>query len=383
MRFLTAGESHGKCLLGIIEGMVANLNIKISEINKELERRQKGYGRGKRMKIEKDRVEIISGIRNGKTTGAPIGIIIENKDWENWKDVMDVEKGKGKERFVPRPGHSDLTGFIKYRYSDIRNVIERASARETAMRVAIGAICKQFLKKFDIRIYSRTIQIGKVKDESKWDDVKDKYNLIENSEVRNYIKEKEMIKEIEKVKKIGETVGGVFEIIVEGVCPGLGSYVQWDRRLDAKISFHLMSIPAVKGINIGTGFDGIERYGSQFHDEIYYNEKNKIYRKSNNAGGIEGGITNGENIIIRCALKPIPTLKKPLNSINIKTLKKSKSFYERSDTCVVVPAAVIGENIIAFLIADEFLKKFSGDTIEEVEINYNSYLKSIEKYWSK
>jgi len=363
--------------------MVANLNIKISEINKELERRQKGYGRGKRMKIEKDRVEIISGIRNGKTTGAPIGIIIENKDWENWKDVMDVEKGKGKERFVPRPGHSDLTGFIKYRYSDIRNVIERASARETAMRVAIGAICKQFLKKFDIRIYSRTIQIGKVKDESKWDDVKDKYNLIENSEVRNYIKEKEMIKEIEKVKKIGETVGGVFEIIVEGVCPGLGSYVQWDRRLDAKISFHLMSIPAVKGINIGTGFDGIERYGSQFHDEIYYNEKNKIYRKSNNAGGIEGGITNGENIIIRCALKPIPTLKKPLNSINIKTLKKSKSFYERSDTCVVVPAAVIGENIIAFLIADEFLKKFSGDTIEEVEINYNSYLKSIEKYWSK
>jgi len=222
-----------------------------------------------------------------------------------------------------------------------------------------------------------------VKDESKWDDVRDKYNLIEKSEVRNHIKEKEMIKEIEKVKKIGETVGGVFEIIVEGVCPGLGSYVQWDRRLDAKISFHLMSIPAVKGINIGTGFDGIDKYGSQFHDEIYYNEKNKIYRKSNNAGGIEGGITNGENIIIRCALKPIPTLKKPLNSINIKTLKESKSFYERSDICVVPSAAVIGENVIAFLIADEFLKKFSGDTIEEVEANYNSYLKSIEKYWSK
>jgi len=373
VRFLTAGESHGKCLLGIIEGMVANLNVEIPEINRELERRQRGYGRGKRMEIEKDKVGIISGIRNGKTTGAPIGIIIENKDWKNWKDVMDVEKGKGEERFVPRPGHSDLTGFIKYRYSDIRNVIERASARETAMRVAIGAICKQFLKKFDIRIYSRTIQ----------DDVRDKYNLIEKSEVRNHIKEKEMIKEIEKVKKIGETVGGVFEIIVEGVCPGLGSYVQWDRRLDAKISFHLMSIPAVKGINIGTGFDGIDKYGSQFHDEIYYNEKNKIYRKSNNAGGIEGGITNGENIIIRCALKPIPTLKKPLNSINIKTLKESKSFYERSDTCVVPSAAVIGENVIAFLIADEFLKKFSGDTIEEVEANYNSYLKSIEKYWSK
>jgi len=383
VRFLTAGESHGKCLLGIIEGMVANLNVEIPEINRELERRQRGYGRGKRMEIEKDKVGIISGIRNGKTTGAPIGIIIENKDWKNWKDVMDVEKGKGEERFVPRPGHADLPGFIKYRYSDIRNVIERASARETAMRVAIGAICKQFLKKFDIRIYSRTIQIGKVKDESKWDDVRDKYNLIEKSEVRNHIKEKEMIKEIEKVKKIGETVGGVFEIIVEGVCPGLGSYVQWDRRLDAKISFHLMSIPAVKGINIGTGFDGIDKYGSQFHDEIYYNEKNKIYRKSNNAGGIEGGITNGENIIIRCALKPIPTLKKPLNSINIKTLKESKSFYERSDICVVPSAAVIGENVIAFLIADEFLKKFSGDTIEEVEANYNSYLKSIEKYWSK
>lgn len=383
MRFLTAGESHGKCLVGIIEGMVANLDIKISEINKELERRQKGYGRGKRMEIEKDRVEIISGIRNGKTTGGPIGIIIENKDWGNWKDVMDIEKGKGKERFVPRPGHADLPGFIKYRYSDIRNVIERASARETAMRVAIGGICKQFLKKFDIQIYSRTIQIGKVKDETTWDDVKDKYNLIENSEVRNCIKEKEMIEEIEKVKKIGETVGGVFEIIVEGVCPGLGSYVHWDRRLDAKISFHLMSIPAVKGINIGAGFDGIDRYGSLFHDEIYYDGKNKIYRKTNNAGGIEGGITNGDKIIIRCALKPIPTLKKPLSSINVKTLKENKSFYERSDTCVVPPAAVVGENIIAFLITDEFMKKFSGDTIEEVEINYNSYLKSIEKYWSK
>lgn len=383
MRFLTAGESHGKCLLGIIEGMVANLEISISEINKELSRRQRGYGRGERMKIEKDRVEIVSGIRNGKTTGAPIGLIIENKDWENWKEIMDIEKGKGREKFVPRPGHADFTGFVKYKYSDIRNVIERASARETAMRVAIGAICKQFLKKFDIKIFSRVIQIGKIKDESEWDEVKNNYDLIEKSEVRNNLKEKEMKEEIEKVKKDGETAGGVFEVIAEGVCPGIGSYVHWDRRLDAKVSFYLMSIPAVKGVEIGSGFEKIGEVGSQFHDEIFYGKKKKVFRKTNNAGGIEGGITNGENIIVKCALKPIPTLKKPLNSVNIKTMEGEKSFYERSDVCVVPPAAVIGENVLAFLLCEEFLNKFGGDTIEEVEKNYKSYLKSIEKYWSK
>ncbi|HOV22482.1 MAG TPA: chorismate synthase [bacterium] len=382
MRFLTSGESHGKCLVGILEGMVANMDISISEINKELERRQRGYGRGKRMEIEKDKVEIISGIRNGKTTGGPIGIIIKNKDWQNWKEIMDIEKGHGRENFIPRPGHADLPGFIKYKYTGLRNVIERSSARETAMRVAIGNICKQFLKDFNINIFSRVIQVGKVKDKSTWDEVKRNYALIEKSEVRNFIKEKEIIKEIEKARKNGDTIGGIFEIIIEGVPPGLGSYVQWDRRLDAKISFYLMSIPAVKGINIGIGFEGIEKFGSQFHDEIYYDESKKIYRKTNNAGGIEGGITNGENIIIRCALKPIPTLKKPLNSVNIKTLKEEISIYERSDICVVFPASVIGENILSFLIADEILNKFGGDTIEDVKTNYNFYLKSISKYWS-
>jgi len=383
LKFLTGGESHGKCLVGILEGMIAGLPLSPSDINKELERRQRGYGRGERMKIEKDKIEILSGVRGGKTTGSPISLLIENKDWKNWEKIMDIEKKrKGGERFIPRPGHADFPGYVKYGFEDIRDVIERASARETAMRVAIGAICKKFLQEFKINIYSRVVQIGKVKDDTEWKRVKKEYEKIEKSEVRNFEKEEEMKEEIDKAKERGDSVGGIFEIIVEGVPPGLGSYVHWDRRMDALISFSLMSIPGIKGVEIGAGFTEGIFYGSEFHDEIFYNKKKKIYRKTNNAGGIEGGITNGEDLWIKCFMKPIPTLLIPLSSVNLKTMQEEKTFYERSDISAVVPASVVGENVIAFVIAREFLRKFGGDTLKEVKNNYRSYLNSIQKYWS-
>jgi chorismate synthase len=384
LRFLTAGESHGKSLILVLEGMVAGMPLTADDINTELARRQKGYGRGKRMSIEKDRAEIISGIRAGKTTGGPIGIMIKNKDWENWKEIMDVEKEfSGGERFVPRPGHADLAGVIKYGFSDIRNVIERSSARETAARVSIGAICRKLLSVFGINFYSRVIQIGKIADDSQWSENRDSYKKIENSPVRNIKKEKEMEEVIDTAKKKGESTGGIFEITVEGVCPGLGSYVHWDRRLDAGISFVLTSIPGIKGVEIGKGFEGAGSPGSDFHDEIYYEKGKGVYRNTNNAGGIEGGITNGSDIWVKCIMKPIPTLKKPLKSFNINTMKTEKTFYERSDICAVIPAAVVGENFIAYPIANAFMAKFGGDSLQELKNNYKNYIVSIKKFWNR
>lgn len=380
LRFLTSGESHGRCLIGILEGMVSNLKIDVEDINKELERRQKGYGRGERMKIEKDKVEILSGIRNGKTTGAPITLMIENKDWENWKEYMDLKEiKKGKERYVPRPGHADIWGFLKYNLDDLRDVIERASARETAMRVAIGAICKKFLSQFNVKFYSRVKRIGKIEDEGNLEEIKKNYEKVENSIVRCFKKEKEMVEEIDRVKEKGDTVGGIFEVIVEGICPGIGSYVHWEKRIDAKISYILMSIPGVKGVEIGIGFKGCEIYGSNFHDEIFY--KGKIYRKTNNCGGIEGGITNGNDIWVKAFMKPVPTLKKGLASFDIRNFEEKKYEYERSDTCAVVPASIIGENLLAFLFASEYIEKFGGDSLEDLMSNYENYLKRIRKYW--
>ncbi|HOK56501.1 MAG TPA: chorismate synthase [bacterium] len=380
LRFLTAGESHGKCLIGILEGMVSNLSIDVEDINKELERRQKGYGRGERMKIEKDKVEILSGIRNGKTTGAPISLLIENKDWENWKEFMDFKKKKeGKERYIPRPGHADLCGFLKYNYEDLRNVIERASARETAMRVAIGAICKKLLSEFNVRFYSRVKKIGKIEDEGSIEEIKKSYEKIENSPVRCLSREKEMMEEIDKAREKGDTIGGIFEIIVEGICPGLGSYVHWEKRIDAKISYVLMSIPGVKGIEIGLGFGGSKLFGSEFHDEIFY--KNKVYRKTNNSGGIEGGITNGNDLWIKCFFKPIPTVKRGLLSFDIRDFKEKKYEYERSDICAVVPASIIGENLLAFILASEYIEKFAGDSLNDLKENYRIYIERIKKYW--
>lgn len=376
LRYLTGGESHGKGLIGIIEGLPANLKIDINFINNELRRRQMGYGRGGRMKIEKDKVEILSGIRNGKTIGSPITLFIKNRDWENWKDIMSIEETNlGENEIVtrPRPGHADLAGAIKYNHLDIRNVLERASARETAIRVAIGSIAKQFLKEFDIEIYSHVTQIGKIKIES--DDISiDKIKNTDNSPLRviDSELEKKMINEIDKAKKVGDTLGGVFEIIATNIPIGLGSYVNWDRKLDGKIAQGMMSLQGIKGVEIGIGFRAAELFGSQVHDEIYYDDGYKRY--SNNAGGIEGGISNGSSIVVRAAMKPIPTLRKPLRSVDMKTKEEFEAQKERSDVCAVPSASIVAENILAWILANEIMIKFGGDSIEEVKDNYNRYI---------
>lgn len=383
LRYLTGGESHGKGLIGIIEGFPANLKIDINFINNELRRRQMGYGRGGRMKIEKDKVEILSGIRNGKTIGSPITLFIKNKDWENWKGIMSIEETNLDENEIitrPRPGHADLAGAIKYNHLDIRNILERASARETAIRVAIGSIAKQFLKEFDIEIYSHVIQIGKIKIES--DDISiDKIKNTDNSPLRviDSELEKKMINEIDKAKKVGDTLGGVFEIIATNIPIGLGSHVNWDRKLDGKIAQGMMSLQGIKGVEIGIGFRAAELFGSQVHDEIYYDDGYKRY--SNNAGGIEGGISNGSSIVVRAAMKPIPTLRKPLRSVDMKTKEEFEAQKERSDVCAVPSASIVAENILAWILANEIMIKFGGDSIEEVKENYNRYIDYVNSRW--
>ena len=365
--------------------MVSRLEVSAGYIDLELARRQKGYGRGERMRIEADRVEILSGIRDGKTTGAPVAFLIKNNDYENWKGIMSADKKEGGgERYVPRPGHADLPGVEKFGFKDIRNVIERSSARETAARVVAGAICRKFLAEFGVVFYSRVIQVGSVRDVTSWEEMLAcGYGKTDSSDVRNIAKEEEMKKEIDSAREKGESVGGVFELVADGLCPGIGSYTQWDRRLDASIARCLMSIPGIKGVELGAGFGGMNLAGSQFHDSIFMEKGKGFRRRTNNAGGVEGGITNGEKIWVKCAMKPIPTLKNPLESFDIRTLKPEKSYYERSDTCAVVPASVVGENFLAFALAESFIEKFAGDSMEEVKANYMGYLESIAGYWKR
>ncbi|MEK9149860.1 MAG: chorismate synthase [Candidatus Desantisbacteria bacterium] len=357
LRFLTAGESHGPCLTVIIEGLPAGLPIEPSEINAFLKRRQGGYGRGKRMEIEEDRCEITGGVRSGKTLGSPISIKIENKDWPNWKDKWDSSEPI----LVPRPGHADLPGAIKYGHSDIRNVLERSSARETAVRCVVGSIAKRFLSIFEIDILGYLLAIGRIKTEKRPESL----NEIIDSPFFCQDKEKEveMKKEVDTAEQEGDSLGGIFEVRATGLPPGLGSYVHWDRRLDAKISFALMSIPAIKGVEIGLGFSGAERRGSTFHDEILYDEEKGFYRKTNNAGGIEGGISNGEPIIVRCAMKPIPTLRNPLSSCHIITKEKAPAPIIRADISAVPAASVVGEAMLAIVLADSFMERFGSDNL--------------------
>ncbi|OGC03581.1 chorismate synthase [candidate division WOR-1 bacterium RIFOXYA12_FULL_43_27] len=331
MRFLTAGESHGKCLIGILEGMVSNLPLSEADINKELARRQEGYGRGERMKIEKDTVEILSGLRKGKTIGSPIALMINNKSTEFFDQVVTKL----------RPGHADLAGALKYNTGDIRNILERSSARETAMRVAIGAICKKFLAQFKVIVSSKVEEIGGEKN-------KPRFNAV-----------------IDEAKEALDSVGGIFEIKIVNVPAGLGSHVHYDRRLNALLASALMSIPAIKGVEVGLGFEASRHRGSKVHDEIFY-EKGKFVHKTNNAGGIEGGMTNGEPIILKAAMKPIATLVKPLKSVDFKSKKATSAHIERADTCAVEAAAVIGEAMAAFVLTDAFLQKFGGDSLEEI-----------------
>jgi len=345
LRFLTAGESHGEALVGILEGMPSGLKVDRAFIDNELKRRQQGHGRGNRMKIENDHAKILSGLKGGLTIGSPIALLIQNKDFsiDKLPEVKNV-----------RPGHADLVGILKYGFKDARPVLERSSARETAMRVAIGAVCKLLLQGFKIRVSSHVIMIG-------------------GAESKDKMKEK-----IDNAKAKKDTLGGSFEVVIKGVPVGLGSYVHSDRRLDARLAAAIMSIPAIKAVEIGNAIESSKKLGSKVHDEIFYSKAKGIYRKTNNAGGIEGGISNGEDIIVRGYMKPISTLMKGLNTIDISTKEPSTSATERSDVCAVPAASLIGEAVCAFVIANALLEKFGGDSVLEIKRNYEGYLSSLK-----
>jgi chorismate synthase (EC 4.2.3.5) len=385
IRFLTAGESHGRGLVCIVEGLPADLELSSEYINRELERRQRGYGRGGRMKIEKDRVQILSGVRFGKTLGGPIALFIENRDWENWKEKMAVE-GERPETAVPftrpRPGHADLAGGIKYNQRDLRNILERASARETACRVALGAVCKRFLEELGVFVGSYVVSIGPLCPPIEEQDLIKRHQFAEQSEVRfpDPSKDKEFMELIDRAKEMGESLGGVFEVFAVGVPPGLGSHVHWDRKLDGRIAQAMMSIQAIKGVEIGLGFEAARRFGSEVHDEIGYREGEGYFRYSNNLGGLEGGITNGMPIIVRCAMKPIPTLTKPLRSVDVLTKEEVRAGKERTDVVAVPAASVVGESALALVLADAFLEKLGGDFMEEIKERYRIYLEHVKSF---
>ncbi len=385
IRFLTAGESHGKGIFCILEGIPANLEISNDYINKELQRRQRGYGRGGRMKIEKDQVEFLSGVRFGKTIGSPITLAIWNRDWENWKEKMAYQ-GQPTESVVPfvrpRPGHADLVGGIKYNQRDLRNILERASARETVGRVAVGAVCKKFLEDLGIKIGSYVISIGELSPQIQEEDLIKRHEYAELSEVRfpDPSKDEEFKMLIDRAKEMGESLGGVFEVFALGVPVGLGSYIQWDKRIDAKIAQAMMSIQAIKGVEIGLGFKSSYMFGSQVHDEIGWDKDRGYYRYSNNLGGTEGGITNGMPVVVRCAMKPIPTLTKPLRSVDIQTKQEVKAGKERSDVVAVAAASIVGEAMLAITLADAILEKLGGDFMEEVLERYHLYLNHVKDF---
>jgi chorismate synthase len=389
LRYHTAGESHGKALIAIIEGMPAGLAINIEEINQELLQRQKGYGRGGRMNIESDEIDIISGVRAGLTTGSPIAFSIRNRDWDNWSQIMAIEANThSQERAVrrPRPGHADYPGAIKYNQSDLRNVLERASARETAARVAAGAFFKKFLSIFDIHIYSQVVAIGSVKanpTQANKEGLNEFKRKIESSPVRCVDENaaQSMIKAIDQAKQDGESLGGVFEVGAIGIPPGLGNYTSWEERLDARLSGLLMTIPAIKAVEIGDGVENAAKPGSRVHDEILFEEEKGAFRLTNHAGGIEGGMSNGEIIWARAYMKPIPTLYKPLGSVNTETWMVEKANVERSDICAVPAASVVGEAMLAFGIAAALKEKFSGDFMDEIISSFDTYCDYVRKVW--
>ncbi len=378
LRYLNGGESHGKYLVAVLEGVPAGLPLTPDMINQDLARRQKGYGRGGRMRVEEDRVEFACGVRKGLTIGNPIGLLIANKDWENWKDVMAVEPGPiPPEKVVtrPRPGHADLVGAIKYGHRDIRNVLEKASARETAIRVAVGGVAKALLSHFGMRVVSYTVEIGGIV-AKRCDDPIEAYERAEASEVRSPDPEAgvKMVEQIRTAKQRGDTLGGVFEVVVTNPPIGLGSYAQWDRRLSARLAMAAMSIQAMKGVEIGMGFEAARRFGSEVHDEIYYDHIGREFvRKTNNAGGLEGGITNGQPIVLRVAMKPISTLYSPKKSVDIETKEPFDAAVERSDICTVPAAGVVGEAVVAFEMANALIEKFGGDSLEEMKRNFDAY----------
>jgi chorismate synthase len=385
LRYLNAGESHGRCLIAVLEGVPAGLPLTADAINQDLIRRQKGYGRGGRMRVEEDRVEFTAGVRKGITLGTPIGLLIANRDWENWKEVMAVEPGPvPSEKVVtrPRPGHADLVGAIKYGHRDIRNVLEKASARETAIRVAIGGVAKALLNQFGMQVLSYTMEIGGVL-ARRGETPEQSYQRAEASEVRSPDADAgaKMIELIRTAKHRGDTLGGVFEVVVTNPPIGLGTYAQWDRRLGARLAMAAMSIQAMKGVEIGMGFEAARRFGSEVHDDIYYESGGRGFvRKTNNAGGLEGGITNGEPIVLRVAMKPISTLYSPKKSVDIQSKQPFDATVERSDICTVPAAGVVGEAVVAFEMANALVEKFGGDSLEEMRRNYDAYLAYVKAF---
>jgi chorismate synthase len=393
IRYLTAGESHGPQLTAIIEGLPSGLKISAGTINVDLARRQAGYGRGGRMQIEKDTVEFLSGVRWGETLGSPVTLCVKNRDWPNWQEKMSVREEYRDDAISithPRPGHADLSGAMKYNQRDVRNILERSSARETAVRVAVGALAKTFLKEFDISVCGFVTEIGGIAVVRPKDlTVAELYEKTRRSELFTYDSETEtrMKASIDRAKEAGDTVGGIIEVGVNGVPVGLGSHVQWDRKLDARLAMAVMSIQAIKGVEIGIGFEAAGRPGSLVHDEIFYDQSlvdhgamTGFHRKTNNAGGIEGGISNGEEIIVRAAMKPIPTLYKPLKSVDIDSKEPFEATVERSDVCAVSAAAVVAEAVVAIEIANAFQEKFGGDSMAEIRRNYDGYIDYLKTY---
>jgi chorismate synthase len=382
-RFLTAGESHGEALTAVVDGVPAGLPLTEADINEDLARRQRGYGRGGRMKIERDRVHILSGVRWGATLGSPITLSIPNRDWDNWKATMSVAAPADgvarKEVTRPRPGHADLAGAMKYGHRDVRNVLERSSARETTARVAVAGVARRLLGEFGITILSHVTEIGGVRIgeiDLPWDEVT---RRAEASEVRcaDPAAEGAMIAAIDAAKDKGDTLGGVFETVALGCPVGLGSYVQWDRRLDGRLAQAFCSIQAIKGCELGMGFETARRPGSGVHDEIVFDAAQGFHRSSNNAGGLEGGVTNGQPVVVRAAMKPLSTLRTPLRSVDLATKEPVEAVVERSDVCAVPAAGIVGEAMMAIVLADAFLEKFGGDGLDEIRRNYRAYQDSL------
>ena len=382
LRILTAGESHGRALVGILEGCPAGLRLNLDKINHQLQRRQQGFGRGNRMQIESDHAEFISGIRFGKTLGSPISVLIENKDWKNWKDRMAAWSGKEDNLMtIPRPGHADLAGAIKYRHSDLRNILERASARETAMRVAMCSIIRQFLEVFGIWIGSQVIRIGNVETQKTFRRLSLNHNQKTAEEMRKICDTAEasdvrcgdprageaMIGTIQQTITSGDSLGGIFEMVALNVPAGLGSHTFWDRRLDSAIASDIMGIPGIKAVEMGLGSEYADKYGSDVHDPIIHGPGDRFIRPTNNAGGIEGGMSNGEPIVVRGTMKPIPTLKRALNSVDMSTGKPALAHRERSDACAVPAASVVGEAMLALAIGKALCEKYGGDSIDEIK----------------
>ena len=387
LRFLTSGESHGRGLVSILEGFPAKIPVDVSFINSDLKRRMGGYGRGARMKIESDQIEIFAGVRHGYSLGSPIAFIINNRDWVNWSDIMAAESNSeaAEKRKVtrPRPGHADLVGGLKYQFDDMRNILERSSARETAARVAVGAFCKLLLRELDIYVYSHIVSIKDVHiDPKQLEEISlDAVSLIESSEMRcsDPSLDKEMKRAVDEAIEKGETIGGTFEVRAVGVPVGLGSHVHWDRKLDGRLAQAVMSINAIKSVEVGSGLES-DPYGSDFHDEIFYTKKKReFYRKTNRAGGIEGGMSNGEEIIVRGVVKPIPTLRKPLMSVDFATKEPFEAQYERSDTCIVPAAGVIGEAMVSIILVQAVQEKFGGDNLQEIQDNLENYRRLTKK----